>query len=149
MSTITTSARSASCADGRKALDHSSRTIGRHGTDHRIELVTADLPAGSCRFDIDVLAEPEVPAVLLEGVDGRSHQLAHPAAWRPEDRRGRCGRGADGAASDAACREEQASVVGERGELGDLGEAEVVGVGGVDAADQGVDQAFVHLVAES
>ena len=55
----------------------------------------------------------------------------------------------------AACRdvsgaEEQAAVrPRQRVELWDLGQAETVGVGGVDAADERVDEAFMNLVAET
>ncbi len=42
-----------------------------------------------------------------------------------------------------------AALPGEIGDLGNRGQAEVVGVGGVDAADQGVDQPEVHLGAEA
>ena len=57
--------------------------------------------------------------------------------------------GPAGARPATACREEHAAVP--RGELGDLrhgGEAEPVGVGGVDAADERIDEPLVHLVAE-
>ena len=40
-------------------------------------------------------------------------------------------------------------MLGELGELRHRGEAEVVGVGGVDAADERVDQPLVDLVAEA
>jgi hypothetical protein len=38
---------------------------------------------------------------------------------------------------------------GERVELWNFGKAELVGVGGVDAADESVNQAFMHLCPES
>ena len=51
--------------------------------------------------------------------------------------------------ADAPGGEQQAALpVAEGSELGDHRQAEVVGVGGVDAAHQGVDEALVDLVAE-
>ncbi len=71
-----------------------------------------------------------------------------PRARSSEDRRCSGGPGAEAAPSDAARCEQQAPITGECRELGDLGQAEVVGVCCVDTADQGIDETFVHLIAE-
>ena len=53
-------------------------------------------------------------------------------------------------APSASSGEQQAALAGREGrQLGHHGEAEAVGVGGVDAADEGVDEALVDLVAEA
>ncbi len=78
-------------------------------------------------------------------VGGSLGQRRHAGSRRREDRAVGRGRGT----SSAAAGHEQASVrLGELSELRHGREARVVGVGGVDAADEGIDEPFVHLVAE-
>ena len=94
----------------------------------------------------DVRTTPPAPVIAsARGGD----QLGEPAARRGEDRTrrprcpSRCRRaGRAGAEQEAALRD------GDVVQLWHLAEAEPVGVGGVDAADERVDEAFLHLVAE-
>ena len=74
-------------------------------------------------------------------------QCAHPGGRRVEERRIRwrwCG-----AARPAGGEEEASSRAGECSELGHHLHTETVGVGGIDAADERVDEAVVDLAAES
>ena len=84
--------------------------------------------------------DPSCSSLAGDGVDQRGHPLGR----REEDRAGDSGSGGAGPTG----REEQAAAAAQRGQLRHAGEAEAVGVGGVDAADQGIDQAVLHLVAE-
>ena len=76
-----------------------------------------------------------------DGVD----EPGHPGDRCQEDRAGRSWSGGAAAASG----EEQAAVVTQCSQLRHAGQAEAVGVGGVDAADQRIDEPVLHLVAEA
>ena len=123
----------------------SGRRSGRRQHDG-VERVAVDPPArsvGGERADGGAGADRHAPPRCggRHGLDERRH----PAKGGEEDRTARWRRlgpltpGAEQQAAPAA---------GEGGQLRHHRQAEAVGVGGVDAADEGVDEALVDLVAE-
>lgn len=125
---------------------------GRNSEHHCIERFPVDQPAlvGLVdEFDRDGAAGVKDSAVLLGGIECLGDKRLYSRLRRREDRSGSGGGGSGGAASCAPSREQHAAPGCESRDLWHLGKTEPVGVGGVDAADQRVDEPFVHFVAES
>jgi hypothetical protein len=129
---------------GRHLAEQAGGRRGWGGEHHCVDLFAVDHPPVGTLFDaLHPVTGPHLASGRHHRTGDRGDEVAQAASWREEHRPSRWRRTRAGRQQHAAVR---------RREVGDLGngaQAETIGVGGVDAAHQRIDQPLVHLVAEA